>query len=172
MGASRQIRDDSPAPRYLSRSVLFCVVTAHVPPNGRHVGRQRGCVNCVPTDYSGADPGWAQSCGVEAAGLAGGCPGFPLVTRQACLLQGRLPGSGQGARAAPRALVQRGENPDRGLRAAALSAARPPSASGRWDPATRTSAAPGRPSATPPRQHPVRGTAKRREWHRCRRWSA
>jgi len=38
-----------------------------------------GCVNCVPSDYSGADPGWAQSCGVEAAGLAGGCPGFPLV---------------------------------------------------------------------------------------------
>jgi len=35
--------------------------------------------------------------------LAGGCPGFPLVTRQACLLQGRLPGSGQGARAAGQA---------------------------------------------------------------------
>ena len=56
--------------------------------------------------------------------------------------------------------------------AAALSAARPPSASGRWDPATRTSAAPGRPSAPPPHQHPARGTAKRREWHRCRRWPA
>jgi hypothetical protein len=69
-------------------------------------------------------------------------------------------------------LCSAARTPNRGLRAAALSAARPPSASGRWDPATRTSAAPGRPSATPPRQHPVRGTAKRREWHRCRRWSA